>query len=98
MNESVYGVDAVLKMFDERGVKLSRQAFYTSHMPHLLARGFAVKRFGKRGGIEFDLRYIQHWIAYVVAVKKRQDAGVMAKNYEYNEGDMQNFIDGAWDE
>lgn len=98
MSEAIYGIDAVLKLFDEHGVKMSRQAFNTSHMLHLVKGGWAVKRFGPRGGVEFDRRYITHWVEYVAAVKQRQAAGAMAKNYEYNEFDMQCYIDGAWDD
>lgn len=95
---TIYGVQAVLKIFEEHGVKISRAAFNQSHLPHLLDGKWAVKRFGLRGGVEFDRRYVQHWIAYVTAVHERQAAGKMAKNYKYNDGDMQCFIDGAWEE
>lgn len=98
MSEQIYGIDVVLKLFSESGVKLSRQAFNHSHMPHLLKGGWATKPFGKRGGVIFDKRYLQHWIEYVAEVKRRQATGKMAGNYDYNEWDMQCYIDGAWDD
>lgn len=98
MDESIYGVQAVLDMFEAQSVKISRAAFNSSHLPHLIDGKGAAKRFGKRGGVEFDRRYVQNWIAYVAATRERQADGKMAKNYKYNDGDMQLYIDGAWEE
>lgn len=103
MNQSVYGIQAALEILKIKGAKMSRQMFHQSVLEHLVAKGFARKIGGipdrKHGGVwEFDKVYLQHWGEYIAEVRKRRTAGRLPRNYEFSEGDMQNFIDGAWEE
>jgi hypothetical protein len=94
----IYGFPAALELFGAAGAPLSRQAFHTSILPHLVKSGFARKLGGNgHGGTwEFDRQYLQHWGEYVAEVQRRKADGRLPGNYGYSEADMQAFIDGAW--
>ena len=92
--EPIYGIKAALALFASAGAIMSRETFSTHILQEIKKHGFAQKI----GTLWiFDRRYLQHWSEYVAEVRKRQADGRMSHNYSLNEGDMQNYIDGAWD-
>ena len=90
----IYGIKAALALFADNGASMSRETFSDHILPEIKKFGFAQKV----GTLWiFDRRYLQHWSEYVAEVQKRKADGRMSHNYSLNEGDMQNYIDGAWD-
>ena len=92
--EPIYGIKAALALFASVGASMSRETFSDHILPEIKKFGFAQKV----GTLWiFDRRYLQHWSEYVGEVRKRQADGRLPYHYALTEGDMQCFIDGAWD-
>lgn len=100
MTEPIYGIKAALSLFADNGASMSRETFSTHILPILAHKPEGGRAWAEKVGTLwiFDRRYLQHWSEYVAEVRKRQVDGRLSHNYSLNEGDMQNFIDGAWDE
>lgn len=95
MSEQIYGVQAALDIFTKHAAAMSRQTFNEQILPHLIKHGFAEKH---GSAWAFDRRYLVHWSEYVAEVMRRRKDGRLPYHYPYSEGDMQNFIDGLWEE
>jgi hypothetical protein len=95
MSKQIYGMKAALDLFESAGAKMSRQTFDEQVLPHLVKSGFAEKH---GASWAFDKRYLQHWSEYAAEAIKRRADGRLPYHYAYSEGDMQDYIDGAWDE
>lgn len=98
--EPIYGIKAALALFEAAGAGMSRETFSEHILPILSAKPDNGRAWAEKVGTLwiFDRRYLQHWSEYVAEVRKRQADGRISHNYSLNEGDMQCFIDGAWDE
>lgn len=94
--EPLYSIQQVLDYFEGKGLKLSRAAFYKSHLPKLEAVGYARQVASNRW--LFHQPEMTHWAEYAIEVRKRMADGRLPGNYEYDQWDCTAFINGLWDE
>lgn len=95
--EDIYGMDRLLLFFADKGLILSRAAFYQSHFDELKKFGYA-KEVAPRRWVFYQPE-MTHWAEYVLEARKRIADKRLPAAYKYNEGDCMLFKDGnIWDE
>ena len=92
---TTYTVNDALNILRSAGAHVSRQLYYQSLEPVLVADGVAVMVAPQRW--QFDDAGLQRWAGYLAELQRRKKAGTAKKSMPYSIADCHAWERGEWE-